>query len=162
MLRELLVAFAIVALCLVSHVAAIVILGGWLVERREASVEKTLSLTGYGALLITVFSALILVHVFQAGIWAGFYYERTLFNNFETSLYFSIVSYTTIGYGDVVLPQRWRLLGGIEALSGVLLCGLSTAFVFAIVNSFFQMRLAERVKQRERREESRARSAGAP
>jgi len=160
MLRELLVGFLIVAVCLVSHVAAIVILGGWLVERREASAEKNLSLTGYGALLVTVFSALILIHVFQAGVWAAFYYERTLFNDFETSLYFSIVSYTTIGYGDVVLPQRWRVLGGIEALSGVLLCGLSTAFVFAIINSFFQMRLAERAKQRETRAQSKAASAG--
>jgi len=79
--------------------------------------------------------------VIEAAIWAVFYYHSGLFPDFETSLYFSIGSYTTIGYGDVVLPRAWRMLGGIEGLSGVLLCGLSTAFVFAVVNAMFQKRL---------------------
>jgi hypothetical protein len=77
----------------------------------------------------------------ETGIWAVFYLRRELFVDFETSLYFSLVSYTTIGYGDVVLPQNWRLLGGIEGLSGVLLCGLSTAFLFSYVNGLLQIRV---------------------
>ena len=62
------------------------------------------------------------------------------FKDFETSWYFSLGSYTTIGYGDVVLPAKWRLFGGIEGISGVLLCGLSGAFLFAIINHMFQSR----------------------
>ena len=74
-------------------------------------------------------------------MWAAFYWSQSLFENFETSLYFSLTSYTTIGFGDVVLPRRWRLLGAVEGISGVLLCGVSTAFIFAIVTVLFRIRL---------------------
>jgi ion channel len=143
MVRELLVAFSIVAVCLVLHVSSIVMLGEWLVDQR-AKRHKTLQLTGYIVLLTTAFSAIILLHMVETGVWAILYYEHGLFPDFETSFYFSLTSYTTIGFGDVVLPRAWRLLGGIEGISGVLLCGLSTAFVFAIVNAMFQMRLQRR------------------
>jgi len=53
------------------------------------------------------------------------------------------VSYTAIGYGDVVLPQNWRLLGAIQGVLGVLLCGLSTAFIFAVMNAMFKARMQQ-------------------
>jgi Ion channel len=80
------------------------------------------------------------LHVSETALWALFYYSRGLFDTFETARYFSLGSYTTIGYGDVVLAHRWRLLGAIEGISGVLLCGISTAFMFAVINGMFQVR----------------------
>jgi voltage-gated potassium channel len=91
--------------------------------------------------LVLVFAVVIGLSLIETAIWAAFYYYRDLFSNFETALYFSLGTYSTIGYGDVVLPQRWRLLGGIEGISGVLLCGLSAAFVFAVLNVLFQSRV---------------------
>lgn len=143
MFWELVVAFSIVAVCLVLHVASIVLMAGWLVDQRAKRAE-TLRGVGYMVLLIATFSLIIVLHMIETAIWAMFYYSRGLFPDFETSLYFSITSYTTIGFGDVVMPRAWRMLGGIEGISGVLLCGLSTAFVFAIVNALFQMRLQRR------------------
>jgi len=143
MFWELVVAFSIVAVCLVLHVASICVMGDWLVVQR-ARRAQTLRAMGYVILLIATFSAIIVLHLIETAIWATFYYSRGLFPDFETSLYFSITSYTTIGFGDVVMPRAWRMLGGIEGISGVLLCGLSTAFVFAIVNALFQMRLQRR------------------
>jgi len=55
----------------------------------------------------------------------------------DAALYFSAVTYTTVGYGDLVLPSEWRLVGGIEALTGILMCGWSTAYFLAIVNQVF-------------------------
>ena len=52
-------------------------------------------------------------------------------------LYFSLVTYTTIGFGDVVVGPGWRVLAGIEGLTGILLVGWSTAFVFAVVNRMY-------------------------
>ena len=98
----------------------------------------------YMLLLILAFSVIIMLHMIEIAIWGVLYFARSLFPNFETSLYFSITSYTTIGFGDVLLPPAWRMLGGIEAVTGVLLCGLSTAFVFAIVNAMFQARVQRR------------------
>ena len=143
MFWELVVAFSIVAVCLVLHVGSICVMGDWLVDQR-ARRAQTLRAMGYVILLIATFSAIIVLHMIETAIWATFYYSRGLFPDFETSLYFSITSYTTIGFGDVVMPRAWRMLGGIEGISGVLLCGLSTAFVFAIVNALFQMRLQRR------------------
>ena len=51
----------------------------------------------------------------------------------QSAFYFSAVTYTTTGYGDLVLPTEFRLAGGVEALTGILMCGWSTGFFFAIV-----------------------------
>ena len=143
MLKELLVAFGIVAACLLLHVVSIVLLADWMLDRRDKSKEQ-MGMLSYMLLLIAAFSVIILLHMVEIGIWAIFYYANSLFQDFETALYFSITSYTTIGFGDVVLPRAWRLVGGIEGVTGVLLCGLSTAFVFAIINAMFQMRVQRR------------------
>jgi hypothetical protein len=82
--------------------------------------------------------ALILLHVFEILLWAGFYHWLC-FPIWESAFYFSAASYSTVGYGDVVLPQVWRTLGPVESLVGVLMCGLSASFLFAIVS-----RLVER------------------
>ena len=51
-------------------------------------------------------------------------------------VYFSAVIYTTVGYGDLVLPQEWRLVGAVEGLTGILMCGPSTGLFFAVVSKF--------------------------
>ena len=55
----------------------------------------------------------------------------------QSALYFSAVTYTTTGYGDLVLAQEWRLVGAIEALTGILMCGWSTGFFFAAASRMF-------------------------
>ena len=149
MLTEIGFAFALVAVCVVIHSAGLVVLFDGLSARREV-IERRTSMINHTLLLIFAFSVITLLHLTETCVWAVFYYWRGLFPDFETALYFSLGSYTTIGYGDVVLPQRWRLLGGIEGISGVLLAGLSTAFVFALVNVVFQIRVA-RHSARERK-----------
>jgi predicted outer membrane lipoprotein len=128
-------------------VTGIVFLADWMVDHREKRKDR-MGAFGYGVLLIAAFSAIITLHMLEVVIWAVFYFGNSLFQDFETALYFSITSYTTIGFGDVVLPRAWRMLGGIEGVTGVLLCGLSTAFVFAIVNAMFQVRLQRRTNSR--------------
>jgi len=140
MIRELFFAFIIIAFCVVMHTTCLVIFFDWLLRQRPM-IEKHSSMMTYALLLIVLFAGVILLHLGETGIWAWFYHQRGLFADYETAFYFSLGSYTTIGYGDVVLPQRWRLLGGLEGLSGVLLCGLSTAFIFAIVYALFQIRI---------------------
>jgi uncharacterized PurR-regulated membrane protein YhhQ (DUF165 family) len=147
MLTGLLIAFGIVATCAVIHTSGLLKLADQLnryIERQEkvGFVEETF-------ILIISFSVILLLHLIEAGFWAVFYQLRELFPDFETSLYFSLTSYTTMGFGDVVLPQRWRLLGGIEGFSGVLLCGLSTAFLFVYVEMLLRFRRAKMEPARE-------------
>ncbi|HEY5885120.1 MAG TPA: ion channel [Pyrinomonadaceae bacterium] len=140
MVKVLLIAFGILGVCLVLHIAGILLIGRELVRRRQKIQEK-IGFLYTGLVLISVFSALILLHLIAAAIWAVFYLQADLFQDFETSYYFSLQSYSTVGYGDVALPQRWRLLGTIEGISGVLLCGLSAGFLFAIVTVIFRFRV---------------------
>src|SRR5215212_5815477 len=147
MLRELLIAFAIVALCSVIHVGVIVVFAQFL-RVRFSRLETLTKFTQQAFVLVLVFGLVIGLSLVETGIWAVFYYVRGLFPNFEIALYFSLGTYSTIGYGDVVLPQRWRLLGGIEGISGVLLCGLSGAFVFAVLNVLFQSRIQKSFQAR--------------
>ena len=139
MLAEVSVAFVIVAICVVIHTSVLLVFAKWMLGHLAIN-ESRRGLTHHAVLLILVFFIVIVLHMVETALWASFYYWQSLFPDFETSLYFSLTSYTTIGFGDVVLPQKWRLLGALEGISGVLLCGLSTAFIFAVVNLLFRMR----------------------
>ena len=146
MLRELLIAFAIVAVCVIIHAGGIAIFAQFLIRRFPSENLTTTSIQAF--VLILVFAMVTSLHLVETAIWAMFYFGNNLFQQYETALYFSLGTYSTIGYGDVVLPQRWRLLGGIEGISGVLLCGLSGAFIFAVVNAIFQTRTQQRALKR--------------
>lgn len=140
MLTEISFAALIVAVCLLLHVTGLLLMAEWLLQRREYF-ERKLARVRYAILMIFLFAGIMCLHIIETSTWAAFYYNRALFKDFESSLYFSLTSYTTIGYGDLLLPQRWRLLGAIEGISGVLLCGLSTAFIFAVMSAMLQFRM---------------------
>ena len=140
MLTEISVAALIVAVCLLLHVAGLLLMAEWLLRRREY-LERKGARVRYAIVLVLLFLGIMLLHLLETSMWAIFYYSRALFNDLETSLYFSLTSYTTIGYGDVLLPQKWRLLGAIEGVTGVLFCGISTAFIFAVMSAMLQSRL---------------------
>lgn len=139
MLPELTLAFMVVAVCVSIHTAGLVTTAEWLIDRRLLF-ERRPGLVLFSLYLILVFSVVVVLHLTETAVWATVYRWWGLFPDYETSLYFSMGSYTTIGYGDVVLPQRWRLLGAVEGISGVLLCGLSTAFIFVVLNALIQLR----------------------
>ena len=143
MFSELLIALSVVAICVVIHTAGIVLFAEFLIDRNSKP-ERIATMRREAVVLIMVFAVVITLHLVEAGLWATFYYLRGLFPDFETAFYFSLVTYGTIGFGDVVLPQRWRVLSGIEGISGVLLCGLSAAFIFAVINALFQRRMQTR------------------
>jgi hypothetical protein len=89
-------------------------------------------------LMVRLMTAFIVLHIAEILLWAAFY-RWVCFPLWESAFYFSTSSYATVGYGDIVLPQMWRTLGPVESIIGVLMCGLSASFLFAIVS-----RLVER------------------
>lgn len=73
-------------------------------------------------------------------VWATLYWLIGAFPTMETAVYFSLVSYTTLGYGDVILPQQWRILGGMTGAGGFLNFGLMTAM---LVEALRHVRLSQ-------------------
>ena len=137
MLKGLVVGLALVSICAVFHIIGLLLIANSLV-RRWWRLEREFSITNNSLILAGVFSLIILLHLAETAIWAVYYDLWGLFNDLETSVYFSLKTYSTIGYGDVLLPEGWRLLGGLEGIAGILLCGLSAAFLFAIVSEMFK------------------------
>src|SRR5215467_15401636 len=85
-------------------------------------------------LLIRIAWLLIVIHMLAIFVWALFFWVAKCLPSIESSFYFSAVTYATIGYGDLVLPKEWRMLGPIEGFTGILMFGLSTAFFFIVVS----------------------------
>jgi len=75
----------------------------------------------------------MLVQTANVWVWATAFYAVGVFSEFEPSLYFSLVSYSTLGFGDIVLDDRWRLLSGMAAANGLLSFGWSTAYLVEMV-----------------------------
>src|SRR5277367_6216481 len=93
-------------------------------------------------MLLHVIWWLILLHLTEMSLWALFYLWRGCLPNAEAAFYFSGVTYTTIGYGDLVLAKPWRLVAPLEGIVGVLMCGLSMGYFFVVVNRIQQSQSA--------------------
>jgi hypothetical protein len=130
-----LLAVVLVSVCVVLQSGGTVVLLHRLSRQRHL-IESPVLLRRM-ILLLRIFLWVISLHLLQVGVWAiGFWCSGQL-PHLETALYFSLVTFTTIGYGDVVLTGGWRLPAGLEGLTGILLIGWSTATVFSVVNSMY-------------------------
>jgi len=88
-----------------------------------------------------VLSAVLLVlwigHLLQISIWATLFVMLDEFDQFSTAFYHAAVNFTSLGYGDMVMSEQWRILGALEAGNGVLMFGLSTSTLFAVMTRLF-------------------------
>jgi len=108
-------------------------------HRREARPMRAVALNAV-AILAGGFG-LFALHSLEIWLWALVYLAIGVLGDLEQALYFSISTYVTIGYGDVVLGKGARVLGAIEGASGIILIGWSTAFFFSVVD---RLKLLER------------------
>jgi hypothetical protein len=134
MLSNLLIAWCLMALCVTIHAIGLTA-AFTCIKGRSATVEGNFWLAT--CMLILVAGWTIFMHLLQIAVWALFYAWTHGMPDLSTAFYFSAVTYTTTGYGDLVLPQQWRVVGGIEALTGILMCGLSTGLFFAVFSKVF-------------------------
>lgn len=103
----------------------------------------------HATLLLVRFTSLMFgLHIVQMLLWAAFY-RWNCFASWEAAFYFSVASYSTVGYGDLVLPGAWRTLGPVESVTGVLMCGLSASLLFAIVTLLVQRERRFQLKEEE-------------
>jgi hypothetical protein len=85
-------------------------------------------------LLLLAVLGIIAVHSAEIWAWAALYlFGLRSFGEFEQALYFSTVTYASIGYGDLLMPRQWRILAAIEGGAGIMMFGWSTAFVVSLL-----------------------------
>ncbi|MEY4249402.1 MAG: hypothetical protein RJA87_1035 [Pseudomonadota bacterium] len=129
---QLVIASAMVAANIIIHLVGLGLLlalmrrhGGHLVTK-QAAIQQAFILMG-------VAFGLFALHTIEIWGYAILFYAIGATESFEAALYYSTATYATIGYGDVVLDHRWRILGAIEGGNGVILLGWSTAFFVSVV-----------------------------
>jgi voltage-gated potassium channel len=86
---------------------------------------------------------LLLLHFIEMVMWAVLFLslpEKGGLKNFSEALYFSIITFTTLGYGDITLSEQWNLLSGAEAMVGITVFGLTTAMLFAVIQRVWQLK----------------------
>lgn len=128
-------AILLVSFTLFLQVSGITALIEWL--KRVLSKDVNKYGPSYSArLVVKSMITILLLHGLVVLLWAGFYRSRC-FPSWEVAFYFSASSYSTVGYGDVVLPSTWRLIGPLESVTGVLMCGISVSVLFALVTRLF-------------------------
>jgi len=115
----------------------------WFVRR-----EKKLGHAGRGFWADTRIVMLVIllamgVHLIETALWAAVFLLCGEFEHMGTAYYHSAVNFTTLGYGDVLLSPHWRMLGPLEAGNGMLMFGVSTAVIFAVILGLVQARFAD-------------------
>jgi hypothetical protein len=134
MISRLVVAWGLMALCVVTHASGVTVAMRWV--RRHPARSQQFWLWIW--LFIRLAGWMILLHLIEITVWALVYAWGGAMPDLHSALYFSAVTYTTTGYGDLVLTKEWRLLGGVEALTGILMCGWSTGFFFAVFSRMLE------------------------
>jgi len=136
MLSKLFIAWCLMALCVTIHAIGLTAAFSWMKGRSATIQGRFWSATW---MLICIAGWAVLMHLLQIAVWAFFYAWKHGMPDLTSAFYFSAVTYTTTGYGDLVLPKQWRLVGGVEALTGILMCGLSTGLFFAVFTKIFSL-----------------------
>jgi hypothetical protein len=85
-----------------------------------------------------VVATLVILHMGEIVVWASYFSLHGLLPDFETATYFSLVTYTTTGFGDVILPREWRIMGSSEALVGILMTSWSIAILIGVISAAYK------------------------
>lgn len=84
-----------------------------------------------------VIQLMFVVALLEVVVWAGAYVALGAVEGLEKAAYFSMVTFTTLGYGEIVLDERWRLLASCQAATGIIMFGWTTAIVIAAVQKAY-------------------------
>ncbi|MBV2131729.1 potassium channel family protein [Pseudomonas sp. MAP12] len=145
MLLNLLVGLPVMLLCLVMEAFIVAQCLRYYVRydtRAGETVEPRKGFLWDFLVLGLVMLLMMLGYFVQIGMWAGLFMLLGEFEEFATSAYYSGVTFATLGYGDIVLSTRWRLLGALEAGNGVLMLGISTGVMTAAVKEVIKHNMA--------------------
>ncbi|HSF95931.1 MAG TPA: potassium channel family protein [Thermohalobaculum sp.] len=139
MLVQLTLGAVLVVVSAVLHIVALDLINH---KVRAVTLMHAVPLRARVRIPLLVFATLgtFLSHVAQIWVWAGVYLALGEFDRLEPALYFSTVVFTTLGFGDIVVSPDWRLMASCEAAAGLLLFGLSTAFLFEVLREILRRR----------------------
>jgi hypothetical protein len=96
-----------------------------------------------GGLVMRTMLYAFVAHLIEMALWATLFVLCGEFSDFATAYYHSAVNYTSLGYGDIIMSPKWRLLGPLETANGMLLFGVSAAMIFAVIQRLVEARYGD-------------------
>ena len=140
MLLTLLIGSLALVINMTIQVVAIVVILTFLLRNLELYQLKSRYRTEIRVLGFLVL-ALFAGHLLQFAIWAMLFLYLGEFADFQTAFYHSVVNFTSLGYGDIVMSEKWRLLGALEAANGILMFGLTAGALLSVMTRLFRKRV---------------------
>jgi hypothetical protein len=143
MLKVLSIGLPVMLLCLAIQAA----LTGVSVQyfmRRVVPGAAPLRILGNIQLLMAIMLILMLGNLMQISIWGALFLRLGEFTEFSEAVYHSAVNYASLGYGDIVMSKNWKLLGPLEAVNGVLMCGMTAGVLMGILQAQIKQALRDR------------------
>jgi hypothetical protein len=141
-LSPLVVAASVVACTILIHAFALI--ASVQVVRHERRLGRAGTSFSIDVAIVAAAMAFALAaHLVDIALWALLFMICGEFPAFGIAFYHSAVNYTTLGYGDVIMTPSWRLLGPLEAADGMLMFGVSTAMIFAVIQRLVQTRFTD-------------------
>src|SRR5271154_2078758 len=140
--------------------AGVAMLIAWVRRAVEGNMQQIGALRS-AALIVRFTAAVVVPHGMEILLWACFYRWRCL-PSWDSAIYFSASSYSTLGCNDVSLPSNWRTLGPLESIIGVLMCGISVSLLFAIVTRLTSRNARSFGRKTEQRDIAATRVGGTP
>lgn len=134
MLIPLLLGCATVFITMSVQIAAVVYMLQYLFNTLTRAEDELFDRRRATYVISLIMTMLFIGHVIQVAIWAVLFMRLGEFADFQTAFYHSMVNFASLGYGDIVMSEKWRLLGAIEASTGVLMFGLSAGTMLTVMN----------------------------
>jgi hypothetical protein len=131
MILQLALATVMVAALVIIHLGGLAILTRAL--RSHSRFFRKLRVMPLAVLLVATIG-IIAIHTAEIWVYAAIYLQIHAFSSFEAALYYSTVTYASIGYGDVLMPHDWRIFGAIEGAAGIIMLGWSTAYLVSLLS----------------------------
>jgi type III secretory pathway component EscU len=135
MLLNMTIAALLMVITTVIHAAGMLVVVRLVLSKSAQTINRTrrMHLFSVGSVVLLMF----LVSVIEVLVWSATYLWLGALEGFEQATYFSMVTFTTLGYGEIVLSGQWRLLASFEAANGIIMFGWTTAIVLAVVQRVY-------------------------
>jgi len=138
----------LIVLTVMIHVCGLAVIGEKVVEALGESADRRRFMLKFALVMGTTSLLATILHGIEGAIWAAAYRFLGALPDDRTAMLYSISAMTTYGHAALYLKDRWQLMGALEALNGVLLFGLTTAFMFAMIQRAWPLGSRERHRDR--------------
>jgi hypothetical protein len=130
----------LIVLTVVIHVCGLAVIGERVVDAVGESVDRRRFMLKFAVVMGVTSLLATVLHGIEGGIWAAAYRFLGALPDNRTAMLYSISAMTTYGHANLYLEGRWQLMGALEALNGMLLFGLTTAFLFSMIQTIWPLR----------------------